>query len=388
MRGGDFMIDIKWLINTMRILLIFDVLFISAVLIRKIVNYVLVKSKRQFEHDNLHLIEKCLQTSDISALVDGKHGRISKLVIKEILADKFPSASLVNRFVMNAIADHFGIYERDIKQLKSLKWWVQANAAYDLGVFRVKESLPMLIEKLEKSRNREVRIKAGEAILKISSSRHLLDVMDNIQTLNKRNHNHLIDLIANIEEDIFPVMEIVLLKSNLLSIRISIEVLGKKQDERVLPYAFECLESGDIEVMISALKSLDSLGEISDPEYILPSIMKLKDHKLWVIRSFVAKVLKHYRFPKCYVVLKDMIGDSSWRVRYNAGISLATMGSQGVFSLSEILFTPDRFARDMAWQLLQKEKLINHLSQFDAEDTVLKQRTLRQMDLYLESQNE
>jgi len=28
------MIDIKWLINTMRILLIFDVLFISAVLIR------------------------------------------------------------------------------------------------------------------------------------------------------------------------------------------------------------------------------------------------------------------------------------------------------------------------------------------------------------------
>ncbi len=91
-----------------------------------------------------------------------------------------------------------------LNKLKSLKWWVQANAAYELGVFRVKESLPMLIEKLEKSRNREVRIKSGEAILRISSSRHLLEVMSNIQRLNKRNHNHLIDLIANIEDDIFP----------------------------------------------------------------------------------------------------------------------------------------------------------------------------------------
>ncbi len=135
-------------------------------------------------------------------------------------------------------------------------------------------------------------LKSGEAILRISSSRHLLEVMSNIQRLNKRNHNHLIDLIANIEDDIFPVLEIILLQNNLLSIRISIEVLGKRKDERVLPYILECLESGDIEVTISALKALDSLGESDESEYILPSVIKLKEHKLWVIRSFVAKVFK------------------------------------------------------------------------------------------------
>ncbi len=105
----------------MRILLIFDMLFISAVLIRKIVNYILVKSKSRFEHDNLVLIEKCLQTSDISLLINGKHGRISRLVIKELLAAKFPTASLLDRLLMNAIAEHFNIYERDIKQVEKFK---------------------------------------------------------------------------------------------------------------------------------------------------------------------------------------------------------------------------------------------------------------------------
>ena len=57
--------------------------------------------------------------------------------------------------------------------------------------------------------------------------------------------------------------------------------------------------------------------------------------------------------------------DMNWFVRYNAANSLAEQGEKGIKALIDLLNSEDKFARDKAKEMIQKEilfhKLFNHL---------------------------
>ncbi len=369
-------------------LLIVDLIIILYILIRKI--YLLVFM--HFKNKVRHKVNKLLETSTLlNKRIDDNSppfikmlslSRFEKRVLEELVNEIYDFSNEDERYILYQIIEHLAIVDKQIKILKNRVWWNKANAAHMLGIFGVERSIPALLKQLNKTKNREVKFKCGEAIVKISGSRHLKTVLTTLSKLNEKNHKQLIDIIILNKDDCYDELMEIFGQNNKEHIMICLEILGQKKDKRIIPFIKDCLQNGSQELIITALKASEKIGYINDEEY-LNILFELKTNKNWVIRSFLAKTLMHFDDIRTYDVLSDLMMDTKWRVRYNAATSLSKMGAEGLNTLSYLLFSKDRFAQDMAWQLLHKEKEINLFRTFKDYEMNIKMQVEQNMIRYI-----
>ncbi|WP_343184240.1 HEAT repeat domain-containing protein [Anoxynatronum sibiricum] len=113
------------------------------------------------------------------------------------------------------------------------------------------------------------------------------------------------------------------------------------------------------EVRIASVVAIGS----SKASYVLPRLLEryLKE-EAWEVRAAIAKAMHHFSVDesnKLIGLLKQMLYDSSWWVRFNAAEVLARKGLVGIDALVDIsLNNQDQHAADLAYYILDANQSV------------------------------
>lgn len=285
-------------------------------------------------------------------------------VLEELLLEYSNIISGEGKERLLSISRQTGILEKNLELMHKRSWWKQAMGAYFIGQVEAKEGVPILLEKID-SKEQELSYIAKRSLIKISGTKYLEQIMEKEVYSGIKTKNRVMSLIENIEEDIYPTMEKLFDRENTFLSIIALESLGNRKDERVIPYIKKYIFNQEKELRISSIKAAMSIGDIGDDEYFW-YLLKLENDESWEVRAFFAKLLGIFKRIESVDVLARLLTDENWYVRFNAGESLLNQGEIGILTLSEMLFSEDKFASDRAFDIIQREMIFNHL-----EDRIL-----------------
>jgi HEAT repeat protein len=114
------------------------------------------------------------------------------------------------------------------------------------------------------------------------------------------------------------------------------------------PAALRLSRSEDLGIRVAAANLLGAIGHAAAAERL---IEMLKDGESRV-RAAAARALGRMQHWQAASALFDGMRDSAWRVRKESGLALRSIGAPGTLFLRRALKCDDRFAADMAQQVL------------------------------------
>ena len=355
-------------------LLILNILSFIILLFRKIL---INKYKIQDEIDRNNYIEL------IKAYLENKIEKITKpnttrkmMIFRAVILEEFDITNKDQREKLLDIARYIGLVNEEIKHLRNSQETRKAIAAYFLGEIRAKEATKDILANIDTT-NKEFLYVICRALVQISGTTYLDIIINILEKSDFSMKPRALDLISLIEdEDIFPKMQEYLEGTSLLKSTVAFESLGIKGDARVIPYIERAIRSNNKELRISALKAVMGIN-CSEYGKLLSIMSILKDDTEWEVRAFFAKVLcncNDYCDEKV-IILKKMMEDTNWYVRYNSSEGLLKFGEAGVVALSDMLYSEDSFARDRAWCVLQREitlyNFLESIKDYDSYDYIL-----------------
>ncbi len=278
------------------------------------------------------------------------------LIFKSVLLEFVSRSSKAEKAKLLDIAKETGLLKMEIDNLNNRSEARRGISAYFLGEIGAKEATEYLINNIDKSK-KELSYVICRSLILVSGTEYIDMIVDILGGKDFTMKSKILDLISLIdEEDIYPKMKEYLDGKDIFKRVLALEALGNKEDKRAVPYIGEAIDSNEKELMISGLKAVIEIGYL-DCEDIIPKIKMLKDHKEWEVRAFLAKGLggcDDCNYDEVNI-LKEMISDLNWFVRFNSSESLLNLGEKGILALSETLYSSDGFARDRAWNVLQRE---------------------------------
>ncbi len=115
-------------------------------------------------------------------------------------------------------------------------------------------------------------------------------------------------------------------------ISIMIDLLGFHRYFEALPILAKVLESRDEEITVHVLKAFLRIGDVPGGFDLKPYLT----HKYWVIRNFSAQVWKLTGDESALPLLKDMLSDRQWWVRFHAAEALRNSGNTGFEILKQL----------------------------------------------------
>lgn len=115
-------------------------------------------------------------------------------------------------------------------------------------------------------------------------------------------------------------------------ISIMIDLLGFHNYVEALPVLAKMLENRDEEITVHVMKAFLRIGAVPDGFDLKPYLT----HKYWVVRSFSAQVWKLTGDDKAFPLLKDMLSDWQWWVRFHAAKALRSSGEAGFEILKQL----------------------------------------------------
>ncbi|NRD78258.1 HEAT repeat domain-containing protein [Bacillus sp. BRMEA1] len=129
-----------------------------------------------------------------------------------------------------------------------------------------------------------------------------------------------------------------------------LDVISIKRETDYLPFLEQIFPLSSGEIRLRVLKALANIGYVED----IDTYMELLYSPKWEERMLAAKLIGTLREEKALPRLVELLQDSSWWVRSQAGESISHF-VKGKQILMEVLQTStDSFARDMAWEWLHK----------------------------------
>lgn len=278
------------------------------------------------------------------------------LIFKSVLLESFNRSSKNEKSKLIDIAREIGLLRMEIDNLNNGSEAKKGVAAYFLGEIGAKEAIDDLIKNIDGSK-KELSYIICRSLILVSGTEYIDIIVDILKGEDFTMKSKILDLISLIDqEDIYPKMKEYLDGTDIFNRVLALEALGNKKDKRVVPYIGQAIDSNEKELMISGLKAVIEIGYL-DCKDIIPKIKMLKDHKEWEVRAFLAKALggcEDCNYDEVNI-LKEMISDLNWFVRFNSSESLLNLGEKGILALSETLYSSDGFARDRAWNVLQRE---------------------------------
>lgn len=237
------------------------------------------------------------------------------------------------------------------KGLNSLIWSKRMNALFHIEDLRVKSLTNDVIKALQTT-----RITNEELILafRILASFEYFDIFALLQSKWDRLTEYDFRSILSRLTD--PMFESFILQfhhcPNGLKFAI-LEVISIKRDSNYSNFLESTFSKGEGEIRLRALKAISSIGYCSNVKLFLP----LVDSSVWQERMLTAKILGNLRENEHISLLKKLLSDRVWYVRYQAGQSIM-MFPNGKEILREICETSeDPFSKDMASEWIYKGEI-------------------------------
>ena len=114
------------------------------------------------------------------------------------------------------------------------------------------------------------------------------------------------------------------------------------------PLALRHSRADDVDVRVAAAKLLGAVADAAAAE----RLMELLSDDESLVRAAAAKSLGRMQYWRAGSQLAERLRDSAWRVRKEAGLALRAIGAPGTLFLRRATKSDDRFAADMAHQVL------------------------------------
>jgi HEAT repeat protein len=234
------------------------------------------------------------------------------------------------------------------KGLSSRKWSIRMNALYHIEDFQIR-SLEEYVIKLLESRNtsKEEKIQ-GLRILSLFGNKELYHLLTQNSIQFSDYDYRSILILANKEAlDTFVLGFHQCQQALKLAI---LDVIGIKKELSYSKFLESIFKWGEDEIKLRALKSIGAIGFVENISSYLP----LCESPKWQERMMMAKLLGAFPEEAGLDCLIKMLHDSSWWVRFQSGQAITNFPN-GKQVLQKVYQTStDSFARDMAWEWLNK----------------------------------
>jgi len=114
------------------------------------------------------------------------------------------------------------------------------------------------------------------------------------------------------------------------------------------PAAQRLSRDDDAGIRVAAAKLLGAIGDAPAAQRLIDMLRDGESR----VRAAAANALGRMQYWAAGSLLSDCLRDPAWRVRKEAGLALRAIGAPGTLFLRRALKSDDRFAADMAQQVL------------------------------------
>ena len=351
------------------------ILFIF-LLIRKMYMKILISKKEYLEKKYEEQILSYISNRDKSIIIIPRT-KLEIRVFRDLLLNYSSLLTGETKELLNDFAAKDSLIADIRKKLLSNNPWKKRIGAYQAGEFGFDEFSEILLKQLKTS-DKELFYITSRALIKLGGKLYIKQVLYQAVKEAKMEKNNILTLVELVEEDINDILDEAMAEDNAFLNAIALEIYGQRQYMEAVFWIDKMISSPYKEVRIASLKAAEALGDIGDNEYI-NKILSLEFDQEWEVRAFLAKFLKKVKTDNSVEGLKRLMKDMNWFVRYNAANSLAEQGEKGIKALIDLLNSEDKFARDKAKEMIQKEILFHKL--FNDLEGSLKNKILSQIKL-------
>jgi hypothetical protein len=340
-------------------LIIFTTLLILIFILILSILFIYLVFRKHEENKHVHVIKQ-IQLNEghrlFNYLYKGEFSRSlvpkenDKFLAIEDLLTKF--GTMVNSIEVNKrISSYTETYfsKKYRKLLSHRRWSIRMNVLYNIEDFQMRSLKPDVIKLLKKrmltneekiqilrilasfdTENFASILLAAKPKLTPYASKEILTI------LNKENFH---SFIIHFEQCPFELQMAM------------IDCIGEHHMLAYGTFIEQLLTHSKIEFRTSALKAISYLGKISSHQHILPFVHSQN----WQERLMVCKVLGAIRDESFIPLLKKLMCDKSWWVRFQAGKSILKYKDYRKILESIIEQSDDHYASDMAKQCLQEK---------------------------------
>jgi HEAT repeat protein len=247
-----------------------------------------------------------------------------------------------------------GFLRTDLARLESWSATTRTNAAADLGLVRIPDALPALLQALN-DRDVRVRQSAVWAVGQVAGPDTLAALVrllgDPSRLVARRAQEVLAERGNETKYAILTYAEKTSSRAGRLA---AIELIGWLRIAEGADLLLTFTSDMDPEVRIKSLKAAAAIG---DPRFMEIFHRGLEDSR-WEVRCQAAKGLSLFGSPDSVPALSAALRDRHWWVRFYAATALAEVGSPGEESLHEALLDPEPSVREMARYLLERGEAV------------------------------
>jgi hypothetical protein len=245
-----------------------------------------------------------------------------------------------------------GVQDSLPRRLKHRKPAIRAQAAQEVGIFRLSDHLESLVPLLNDPIPYVTHL-AAQALARAGDLRFARPVLDWVLREEHYQRERLLRVLEGFGPALLPWLEAHLDPPEVAPGPWILFALlaGSHRHRESEPRLLALMEIPHVDIQASALKALAALA---DP-LTYPRVAPLARHEAWPIRAQAAKALGLIGGPDAIPALIELTSDSVYEVRRNAAQGLADLGHAGTSALTWLAedATADRFARDIARERLE-----------------------------------
>jgi hypothetical protein len=245
-----------------------------------------------------------------------------------------------------------GVHESLPERLKHRQATVRAQAAQEVGIFKLEEYLEPVVPLLDDPVPYVTHL-AARALTWSGDLRFARPVVDWVLREERYQRERLLRVLEAFGPDLLPWLE-----AHLEAPGVAPEpwilfalLAGSHRHRASEPRLLELITDPNVDIQASALKALAALADPLTYARVEP----LAQHEAWPVRAQAAKALGLIGGPDAIPALIALTSDPIYEVRRNAAQGMADLGHAGTSALTWLAEDPtaDRFARDIARERLE-----------------------------------
>lgn len=250
--------------------------------------------------------------------------------------------------------DKSGLLQREINRMHHRKWWMRADACWNLGRLGIKRATEPLMEKLE-DRNATVRVAAIIALSNLRAVEAVVPIINSLERFKGWSDMRASMALRKIGPEIIPQIEMMLKSENLsrAAMKASLQIMGQLNALESPAIIRELAHHKDTDIRISAIRALSRME--ADESSVELCIEALGDTE-WAVRAIAAQSLGFLGDRSAILALEKSMKDGQYWVRHHAAEALGRLGPEGRKSLERQSHSADKFVSDMAQQMLYLQR--------------------------------
>ena len=296
------------------------------------------------------LLFQALQSSPVDASNLRRLDRFDRKLVRSILLGLALDLRGDTGEAIATLYRNLGFLKNDLARLRSWRPSRRANAAADLGLIHLAETMPALMLALQDSDVR-VRQSAVWAIGQVGGPASLAGLVrllgDRSLVVAHRVQEVLAERGREIADSILRYAENASSRSGRLA---AVELIGWLRITTGADLLMSGMRDLNPEVRVKSVKAAAAIG---DPRFLETFHSRLEDVR-WEVRCQAAKGLSLFGSAASVPRLAAALRDPHWWVRFYAATALAEVGPPGEEALSLALHDPEPSVQEMARYLLER----------------------------------